>query len=51
VAESTLFELAFLKGGARRKVEMPLSVFSGLACDSNHRRVGATISVFSQLLL
>lgn len=46
IAEITLLP-AFLEVETRGKEEMRLSAFSGLVCDSNHERVGITISVFS----
>lgn len=50
IAEITLLP-AFLEVGTRGKEEMHLSAFSGLVCDSNHERVGITISVFSTIFI
>lgn len=42
---------AFLKVGTRRKVEIHLSVFSGLVCDGNTNAFMIAVSFFSQLFL
>lgn len=50
MAEITLLS-AFLKVGTRGKVEMHLSVFSGLICDGDTNSFMIAISVLSQLFL
>lgn len=50
MAEITLLP-ALLKVGTTGKVEMHLSVFSGLICDGNTNSFMIAISVFSQLFL